>query len=69
MGHQIMTWEHTVKSKRAAREEFLDAGLLSLPLDVAGPIDFERTDGQTLISKLAGGEVTAERVTTKAIHK
>lgn len=64
-----MTWEHTVQSKRAAREEHLEAALRSLPPDVAEPTDLERTDGQTLISKLAGGEVTAEQVITKAIHK
>ena len=69
MGHQIMTWEHTVQSKRAAKEKCLDVDLFSLLPDVARLADFERTDGQTLISKLAGGEVTAERVTTKAIHK
>lgn len=64
-----MTWEHTVQSKRAAREEHLDAGLLSFDLDVAGPIDLERTDGETLVSKLARGEITAEGVITKAIRK
>lgn len=64
-----MAWEHTVRSKRAAREERLDAGLLSLPRDVASPIDVERTNGQTLLSKLAGGEVTTQQVIIKAIHK
>ena len=64
-----MTWEHTVQSKRAAREDLLDAALESLTPDVAGPIDLERNGGRTLVSRLARGEVTAERVITQAIHK
>lgn len=64
-----MSWEHTAQSKRAAREEVFDAALESLPLNVAGHIDVERIDGKTLVSRLARGEVTAEQVTIKAIHK
>lgn len=64
-----MSWEHTVQSKRAARKEAFDAALESLPPNVAGHIDVERIDGKTLVSRLARGEVTAEQVTIKAIHK
>jgi hypothetical protein len=67
--HQIMTWEQTVQAKRAAREEALIAVLDGLPLDVADPFDSQELHAQTLISRLAAGEITAESVTTKAIHK
>ena len=69
MKHHNMTWEHTVQSKRAARENALDAALRCLPPDIADSIDLEGLHGQTLIAKIAGGEVTAEQVAVKAIHK
>jgi hypothetical protein len=64
-----MAWEQTVHAKRAAREEALIAVLDDLPSDVANPFDSEGLNGQTLISRLAAGEITAESVTAKAIHK
>jgi hypothetical protein len=64
-----MSWEETVQTKREAREEALNATLHSLPPDFADPFDFKGIDGLTLVSKLAAGEITAERVTIRAIHK
>ena len=64
-----MAWEHTVQTKRAAREEALNIALGSLPPDVAPSFDFEGLDVQTLISKLAAGEITAEFLTARAIRK
>lgn len=64
-----MTWEQTVQAKRAAREATLVAVFDGLPSDVADPLDSEGLHAQTLISRLAAGEITAESVTSKAVHK
>lgn len=64
-----MAWEQTVQTKRAAREEALSIALHTLSPDVGHAFSFEGLDGQTLISKLAAGEITAEFLTVRAIRK
>lgn len=64
-----MAWEQTVQTKQAAREDALNIALHALSPDVGHAFSFEALDRQTLISKLAAGEMTAEFLTARAIRK